>query len=68
LGRIFEAPTLKEFMKPSPSGFVSPSDLDDIQSGTVMHPDSAIQAIAPLGTGSYSAQGVIFGSDMCGTV
>jgi hypothetical protein len=67
LGRIFEAPTMKEFMVPSPDGFVTPTDLDDIQSGTVLHSDSAVEALVPLGTGSYSAQGVIFGSDLCGT-
>lgn len=66
LGRIFGAPTLKEFMNPSPSGFVTPSDLDEIQSGAVGQPGSALQAIVPLGSGSFSAQGVMLGSDVCG--
>ena len=67
LGRIFEAPTMKEFMTPTPTGFVSPSDLEDIQSGDVLHPDSAMQAIVPLGPESYGAQGVLLGSALCGS-
>lgn len=66
LGRIFGAPNLKDFMKPSPSGFVTPEDLEEIQSGAVGQPGSGLQAFVPLGAGSYSAQGVIFGSDVCG--
>lgn len=66
LDRIFAAPTLSEFMKPSSTGFVTAENLANVQSGSVGPAGSDEHALVPLGKGSYSAQGVIFGSAVAG--
>ena len=59
---------MSEFMTPSGGGFVTPEGLDVIQSNAPGGDDMSAAAIAPLGPGSYTAQGVIRDSDISGTV
>lgn len=68
LERIFSAPAMSEFMNPSGGGFVTPEGLDAVQSNAPGGADMSAAAIAPLGPGSYTAQGVIRDSDISGTV
>lgn len=66
LDRIFSAPSMSEFMEPSDGGFVTREGLDIIQSNAPGGDDLSASAIAPLGPGSYTAQGVIRESGIAG--
>ena len=66
LERLFNAPTINEFLVPSPGGFVTPSQTDAIQSNSPGGSDMSSAVIMTLGAGSYSAQGATAVADVMG--
>ena len=66
LERLFNAPSINEFLIPSPGGFVTPYQTEAIQSNSPGGSDTSSAVIMTLGAGSYSAQGATAVADVMG--